>query len=623
MCEKPSVNESTRLKTVSNDLIHRWEKWGEIVRKLAAANWRRLLELRQRLRLSEETLHLILAALVGVAGGIANFAFYLGIEWIKWLALRQPGDPVEIAEVLPPWARFIAPAVGGLAAGLVLHWGLKGLGARETPNLIEVVVAGDGRLPFRTTLVKIFSSLLSIGTGASIGREGSVVSLSAMLASKGGVLANWPPYRLRLLLACGAAAGLAAAYNAPIAGAVFAAQIVLGNFSMNLFAPLVCASVVAAVVSRSFFGIEPWYRVPGFDFTRLTQLPWFLVLGVMAGMLGAGFLRLLQISESAFRRTGWPVHWRVALAGVFVGALAVFVPEVWGNGYVVASRILTGEGGYGLAFLCTLLLAKLFATSVTVGAGTVGGVFTPTLFLGAALGSIFGHLLHMGGLVPEPLPTGAFALAGMGGMLAATTHSPLLALIAVFEISLNYSLIPPLMLACAVGTLVSRRLHPTSVYTEPLRAKGILHEADSERLGAAVEQKVGDMMQAPVTPLRENATLREIAERFLTSSNNNIPVVNSEGRLVGVVALQDLKAYLGSGDEIPGVIAFDVMRPPPPCLTPNLTIQEALPVLLSSDMRYVPVVNNKIDFRLIGAVVRSEALGLISEAIATRATRRV
>ncbi len=594
-----------------------------VVRQLAAANWAKWLALRQRLRLSEETLHLSLAALVGVGGGIANFLFYLAIEWVKELALRQPGDPVEIAEVLPWWARLAAPALGGLAAGLVLHWGLRRGRRGDAPNLIEVVVAGDGRLPFRTTLIKVLSSLLSISTGASIGREGSVVSLSAMLASKGGALVNWPPYRLRLLLACGAAAGLAAAYNAPVAGAVFAAQIVLGNFSMNLFAPLVCASVVAAVVSRSFFGIEPWYRVPGFDFTKLSQLPWFLVLGVFAGALGAGFLRLLQTSEAVFRRFKMPVYTRVAVAGVLVGGLAVFVPEVWGNGYVVASRILTEQGAYSLTFLCALLVAKLLATSITVGAGTVGGVFTPTLFLGAALGSIFGHLLHAAELVPEPLPTGAFALVGMGAMLAATTHSPLLAFIAVFEISLNYSLVPPLMLACAVGTLVGRRFHPASVYTEPLRAKGLLGETDTERLGASVHQKVGDLMQAPVPPVRDNAALREIADRFLVSSNNNLPVVNSDGRLVGLVALQDLKAHLSSDAEVPGVIALDVMRPPPGCLTPSLTIQEALPILLASEMRFVPVVNNPIDFKLIGAVVRSEALGLISEAIATRSTQRL
>ena len=255
--------------------------------------------MRDRLRGAEETLHLFLSALVGVVASSANFLFYLASESVKWLALHRPGDPVEIAEMLPPWARLAAPALGGPAAGLVLQWGLRLVGSQGTTNLLEVVVAGDGRMPFRTTLVKVFSSLVSVGTGAAIGREGSIVNLGAMLASKGGSLLGFPPYRLRLLLACGAAAGLAAAYNAPVAGAVFAAQIVLGNFSMNLFAPLVCASVVAAVASRSFFGIEPWYRVPEFDFTRLGQLPWFLVLGALCGGVGAGFLT--QIGRASCR----------------------------------------------------------------------------------------------------------------------------------------------------------------------------------------------------------------------------------------------------------------------------------------------------------------------------------
>ncbi len=595
-----------------------WKRGVCLLRGFIARRWQRWLAFRQRLRLSEAALHLSLAALVGVGAGIANFLFYLATESVKWLALRQPGDPVEIAEMLPQWARMIAPALGGLAAGLAWHWGRRGVGSKGTPNLIEVVVAGDGRLPFRTTLVKVFSSLLSIGTGASIGREGSVVNLAAMLASKAGALAKWPPYRLRLLLACGAAAGLAAAYNAPVAGAVFAAQIVLGNFSMNLFAPLVCASVVAAVVSRSFFGIEPWYQVPSFDFTRLGQLPWFLVLGGLAGLLGAGFLRSIKMSESLFRRTGLPIYARVAMAGVVVGAAALLVPEVWGNGYVVTSRILGDQEGYGLVFLCGLLLAKFAATSITVGAGTAGGVFTPTLFLGAALGSVFGHLLDKAGFIPGSLPVGTFALVGMGSMLAATTHSPLLAFIAVFEISLNHSLIPPLMLACVVGTLVGRRFHAASVYTEPLRAKGLLRETEREQVGAAVEQTVGDVMQEPVQPLVETTPFREIADRFLASSYNFVPVVNQEKRFVGVVALEDLKAHLGAGPELTGVIALDVMRPPPQCLIPSLTIQEALPILLASEMRRVPVVNNRRDFRLIGSVMRSEALGVISEAIATR-----
>jgi CIC family chloride channel protein len=602
-----------------------WRRSAAVLRTFAARHWQDLLAWRERWRVSEETFHLALAALVGIVGGLANLGFYVCTESLKWLALRRPGDLVEVAEMYEPFSRFAIPALGGLAAGLVLHWGLRLVGTAGSTNLLEVVVAGDGRLPLRSVLIKVLSSLLSISTGASIGREGSIVHLGATLASKGGQWAHWPPYRLRLLLACGAAAGMAAAYNAPVAGAVFAAQIVLGNFSMNLFAPLLCSSVVACMVSRTFFGIEAWYRVPGFDFTRVTQLPWFLVLGACAGALGALFLKALRSAERFFQRLGLPLYARLTLAGMLVGAIAVAYPEVWGNGYSVTSRLLDDQyqaifpTQLGLiGFLLGLLVAKLSATALCVGAGTVGGVFTPTLFLGAALGSIFGHALHALGPA-QALPTGAFALVGMGGLVAATTHSPLLAMIMIFEISLDYSVMPPLMLACAVATLVGRRLHPASIYTEPLRQKG-LAVPETDQVGSATQLTVGDLMNAPVPPLRETACLREIADRFLVSPNNFLPVVDAQERLLGMVALQDLKGYLNAGPELRAIIAADVMRPPPLCLTPNQRLQDALPVLLASELRNIPVVSDKQRCRLVGSVPRAEALARLSEAIAQRTT---
>jgi CIC family chloride channel protein len=216
---------------------------------------------------------------------------------------------------------------------------------------------------------------------------------------------------------------------------------------------------------------------------------------------------------------------------------------------------------------------------------------------------------------------GAFALVGMGGMLAATTHSPLLAIIAIFELSLNYSVMPPLMLACAVSTLVARRLHTESVYTEPLRRKGLTLSGESVRAGSATEKTVGDLMRLPVPPVLETTTLPELATRFLTDSNNFLPVVNGEQRLVGVVALHDLKEHLHAGQELSGVIAYDIMRPVPAHLTPDQRLGDALSVLIASEMRHVPVVNNHKEERLIGAVLRGEALSLISEAISPAARR--
>ena len=205
-------------------------------------------------------------------------------------------------------------------------------------------------------------------------------------------------------------------------------------------------------------------------------------------------------------------------------------------------------------------------------------------------------------------------------MLAATTHSPLLAMIMVFEISLNYTLMPPLMVACAVSTLVARRLHPDTIYTEPLRQKGLEPERESGQIGAATQQTVGDLMRDPVPPLRQTTTFHEIADRFLTSPNNFLPVVDDRNALVGLVALQDLKEYLSAGQELSGVIAYDVMRPPPACLTPNQKLLDALPVLLASELRNIPVISSQKDRKLVGTVARIEALGLLSEAISPRST---
>ena len=587
-------------------------------------HWQRALKVREKLRFSEEAFHLVLAGGVGVIGGLVNLVFYHATESVKYLFSHHPGRPEEVAEMMAGWQRVLTPTVGGALAGLVLYWGLRLAGPERTTNLLEVVVAGDGRLPFRNGIVKFLSSLVTIGSGGSIGREGGITQLSATLASKWGQLAKWPPYRLRLLVGCGAASGIAAAYNAPISGAVFAALIVLGNFSMSLFAPLVFASVVAAMVSRSFFGIEPWYKIPvsGItQFTSVAQLPWFICLGVVAGAVGAAFLKLLNRAEAIFKRIQAPIGGRLMLGGLVVGLIALQFPGVCGNGYVITNRILQGRytsstfSGGEIVDLAALFLAKLIATLATVGSGAVGGVFTPTLFLGAALGTLSALGLREFHAAQD-LSIATFALIGMGSMLSATTRSPLLSIIMVFEISLDYSLIPPLMMACVLSTLVAQRLHPESIYTEPLRRKGLAVSQDPTTSEAATTRTVGDIMRAPVPPVRETAALGEIADRFLTSSNNFLPVVDARNQLVGLVALHDLKEYLGAGDQLRGVIAYDVMRPPPACVTPNQRLIQILPVVLASEQRHIPVVNTLKENRLVGALVRAEVLGIFSEVIA-------
>jgi chloride channel protein, CIC family len=583
-------------------------------------HWQGAVQWREKLVPREEAFNLLLAAIVGVIGGLMNVFFYYSSELFQTLFLGHHGDPVREEQSFAPLERLLVPTLGGLIAGLILQEGLRLVGRQGTSDMLEAVVAGDGQLPLRTQIVKAASALTSIVSGASIGREGGIVQLSATIASKLGQIAKWPPYRLRLLVGCGAAAGIASVYNAPITGAVFAALIVLGNFSMNLFGPLVCASVMATMTSRTFFGIEPWYQVPRFPPITPVQLPWFLLMGVVCGGVAALFLKSLQISTARLDKLRVPLFVKVTLAGFIVGLFAIQFPGVCGNGYYVTNDIL--KGAYdnnvdALPQLSGLFLFKLLATAIAVGARTVGGIFTPTLFLGAVVGAVFGigvHAIHGA----ESLPVGSFALAGMGATLSGTTKSPFLAMILAFEISLDYSFMPAVMLACIIAVIIAGQLHRESIYTEHMRLRGLASNLESQRTGIAMERTIGDMMREPVPPLPETASLHEIAGRFLGSSNNFVPILDKQKRLIGIVALHDLKEFLNSSQDVDGVIAYDLMRPPPKTLIPGQRLLDALPVVLQSELRNVPVVNNPVENRLVGSVSRAEVLAIFSEAIAEK-----
>ena len=597
------------------------------------------MKLINRIMANEEAFHLVLAAIIGVIGGLVNLVFLKLVALIQWIVFQKSGDSAVLAQDLGEFLRILVPTLGGILAGMVLLLKSHLSGIQKPTNVLEVVAVGDGRIGMRSTLVSAWSSLLSIGTGASIGREGAITHLTATFASKWGQFHQWQPYRLRLMVACGAAAGLAAAYNAPIAGALFAALVLVGNFSMNLFAPLVMASVMATMVSRFWFGIEPWYELPeSIDYgqaARLSQMGWFLVLGIISGAGGAFFLKSIQNAQSATGKYAWPSWAKLGLAGLAVGLIALVFPGVWGNGYEITNIILhvdSSETGFTeliqgsvlsdlqawqipLVVLAGLLVAKFVATVCTVGAGTVGGVFTPTLFLGAGLGAAFGQALGLFDFA-DKTPTVAFALVGMGSVLAATTRSPLLAMILIFEISLKYELMPPLMIGCVVATLVSQKLHKASVYSAPLHRRGLMVDQESRRMGSATDRCIGDVMVGPTSPIKETSSLPEISEIFLHSPRNYLPVLSIDKRLVGVISLQDLKAHLNAGDELRAVIALDLMRPPETFMTPNRRLMEALPEIMGSEMEMIPVVNSKREMRLVGSVSRSETLGLMSEVIA-------
>jgi FimV-like protein len=402
----------------------------------------------------EVRLLLPLAAVAGMLGAFVTVLFREGIHALEWLLGGRSDSLVELSISLPRWERFLLPAAGGLVAGLVLQ-GIGGwLRGIKTTDYIEAIAVGDGRIGIRQSLVKAVSSLCTVASGGSIGREGAMVQLSAMVASTLGRICSFERDPRRLLVAAGAAAGLASAYNAPIAATIFVAEIVLGSIAIDFIGPLIVAAVIANITVHDILGYAPVYRIPEFQLVSDWELGLYFVLGLLAGHVAPAFLSLLQRAHGFFRGLPMPLFGRLGLGGLIVGAISVYEPQVWGNGYSVVNSVLVNPWVW--QSLLTVLVLKMLATAATHGSGAVGGAFTPTLFVGALLGALFGTLVQM--VLPVgTAPPNAYAVVGMGAMLAGTTHAPLMSILMVFEMTMDYQIVLPLMLAVIVAHNTSRR----------------------------------------------------------------------------------------------------------------------------------------------------------------------
>lgn len=555
---------------------------------------------------------LIWAGLIGFGGAITSIAFRFATNIAhKVLTGNSASGYVESFAQLPPSLRLVIPALGGLVAGAVMYFGMRWRGPVTTTDYMEAVVLGDGKIAARRSIVKCISSLFTIASGGSIGREGPLVQLSSLVASLAGRWRHWSTPRLRLLVGCGAAAGIASAYNAPIAGALFVAEIVLGSVAMEIFGPLVFSSVIATLTVRGFLGAEPLYRIPPFRLNTNSEIVPYLLLGIVSGLIAPWFIRLLRASEELIGRIPVPVYLKMCLGGLVVGALAMVHPEVCGNGYTAVDAILRGEWVWRT--LAVILVFKILATTATFGSGAVGGVFTPTLFVGASIGFLFGDgARHLPGhLVTNP---SAFALVGMGAFLAATTHAPIMAIIMIFELTLDYQIILPLMLACVVAYYTSVSLEKRSIYAEALKRKGA---GDYRRQLA--ELHVRDLMKPNPLTITPTAGFAEIGEKFVSTRFNYLYVTNRK-KFVGAVSLHDIKNYLNAPELAALVIAGDIQRDHFPVVPADASLTEALVRFSNHDGERLPVVNNTTENHLIGSISKTDvilALAGSNTAIAT------
>jgi CIC family chloride channel protein len=550
------------------------------------------------------------AGLVGLCGAISSVAFREALSHLEEFLLHYNGPLEGAATDLPWYGRLLMPAAGGLVAGSILLFGQKWSNAGKSADFMEAVVLGNGVIRVRATIVKSLSSLITISSGGSIGREGPMVQLASMLGSLIGRLEKFSPARLRLFVACGAAAGIACAYNAPLTGAFFVAEIVLGSIAMESIGPLIVSSVVATVVASQFLGAQPVYHMPNFGAVPNWQLVAHALLGVVAGMCAPLFLLLLRTGETLFARLHLPVPLKLGLGGLIVGAISIGEPRVWGNGYGVVEDVLNNPWTWQALLL--ILLLKVVATVATTGSGAVGGVFTPTLFCGAVIGALFGEVLQM--LLPgTTIVVGNFAIVGMGCFLAGMTRAPIMSILIMFEMTRDYATIMPLMLACVAAFYIARGLSPESVYSRQLHRKGgaetpifLLH--------------VRDLMKKEPICVLENSGFAQVAKILAANTFKHLYVVDPNRRFLGAIALQDLKPFLHDTDLPTVVIALDLMHDDVPVLTSDASLKESLEVFARHDGERLPVLDNPRERRLIGSLAKTDVLLTLAHGVGAAET---
>ena len=557
----------------------------------------------ERFRIGERQLMLVWAALIGLFGALTAECFRKASDFVHFVATGSESEIVSSFARLPVWQRLVVPTLGGLLAGVILWIGRR-LTARlrqtTTTDYMEAIVVGSGIISVPASIVKTSSALFSISTGASIGREGPLVQISSLVASLIARLRDFPVAQRRHLVACGAAAGIASAYNAPIAGSFFVAEIILGTVVVEALGPLILAAVVATFTAQVLHGGGPIYKSAGFNLHTYWELIPLSFIGLVAGLLAPIYLRILRAAERLFSAVDIPVPAKLALGGAIVGALATISPDVCGNGQGLLSTLFR-QNWFSDEILAILLL-KLVATAATFGSGAVGGVFTPTLFIGAAVGMLYGRtfLYAFPGFQLDP---GMCGIVGMGSFIAAATGAPLMSILMAFELTLDYTLAPLLMVNCVVAYYCSSIFEKQFIYGESLERKGAAFF--NQQLADA---KIIDLIRRDPLTLPGNATFAEIAKTFVQHRFQHIYIIGKDKQLLGAVSLHDIKEFLDEPELARTVIAADLLNEDFPRISQDQGIGTALEKFSGVNAERLPVVDNLSSRRLIGSISKTDIM---------------
>ena len=510
-----------------------------------------------RAKLTEHTFVIIVAVIIGLLGGYGAVVIQFAIKEFQEL-FWQNDFSLETLALIPWYWKIAVPTVGGIIVGLIIRYVAHEAKGHGVPEVMEAIALKNGVIRPRVVVAKLFASALYIASGGSVGREGPVVQIGSAVGSVLGQFLKVNPKRMRVFVACGAASGIAAAFNAPIAGALFSVEIILGDFAVPQFSPIVISSVMATVVSRHFLGDFPAFKVPAYTMESPFELINYVILGFLAGLVALSFIKSLYFTEDFFDKYQIPDWIKGAIGGISIGIMGIFFPQIFGVGYDSMDQALASGIVWKVAL--ALVFLKMAATSMSLGSGGSGGIFAPSLFLGAMTGAFFGGVMHQlfPGWTADP---GAYALVAMGGVVGAATHGPIAAILIIFELTNEYKIILPLMITTIIATLLASRLQGESIYTLKLARRGI-NIFGGREINVLRSLRVSELAKHSISLIPEQMRFTDILRQVVDTPHNYLYVHNPKGAINGFISIQEIRQTLLDFDSLKDLlIAGDIANP--------------------------------------------------------------
>lgn len=560
---------------------------------------------------------LLVSIVIGILGGLGNFLFRETILFFHHFVFNSLFQVLRISE--GGWHVIlicIIPMVGGLLLiPMALLFKREEVYGYGFPKFLKVVALKGAIFKLRNLFIKGLAASITLGIGGSAGQEGPIAIIGGTIGSWIGQLLKVSTMQMKVLVASGVAAGIASTFNAPIAGVFFAFEIVmLGNYELTNFAPVVLASALGTVTTRVLLGAEPAFTIPPYHLTSIWEIFLYIILGFLSAILGVYFVRLFYFTKDIFEKISLPPLLKPAFGGLLVGIIGIKFPQVFGNGYEFAQKALFGQMSWTL--LLALFIFKMVATSITLGSGGAGGVFAPLIYIGIMMGGVYGCLVHslFPGFTASPE---VYALVGMGSFLAAATHAPLTGLFLLFELSGDYQVIIPGMIACIIGSVAAHVLQPDSIDTVELTRQGInLHQGRDINVLRTIPVK--EVMIKEMEPFPEDLPLHQILNRAKESVQSYFPVISRNGELLGVISLRDIRPLLMEEELMYLIIAKDIVDENYLYLTPEDTLDTAMKKFALKDLGQLPVVDAENPRKLLGMLKRTDVINAYNNAILKR-----